>query len=143
MRLKVRPSSQTPVRLGAVLITGCALLGACSSTEPVDTTDPVDTTEPAVTTAPVDSAEPVDTIEVRLEIGPCRNSGELDALGMGWLHVGPATGGFGLLPEGWQGLEHVDGVLEFESFEESTFTAAGESILVSTTRDVELMCVDW
>ena len=47
-----------------------------------------------------------------------------------------------MLPEGWQDLEFIDGVLEFESFDLSTFTAGDESFAV-TAGETEEACREW
>lgn len=139
--------------IGVICICAGIVLSACGAPETAVTTETeVDDPRPqnsADVTAGTDQTavgdpQPGDSAEVRLELGDCRNDAGFAAFDTDWAFVGPPSDPPpALLPQVWEGLEYIDGVIEFESFDESTFTAGGESILVAENPDLEAICFEW
>lgn len=67
----------------------------------------------------------------------CQNSGSIEAFDVQWFLVGSA-------PADWEGQRSVEGVLEFESWDLSTFNADdGRSVGVTFSRSSIDECLEW
>jgi len=142
----VGETSMSSRRCGLILATACLVLAACTSTvveeqaAPPPPSVPEELSELDLERFPEDAESPEfgDERDAVLNVSSeCRNGADTEAFGVPWFLANE------LLPEGLEGVETLNGVLRFESFEISTFEGEGYSVQMTFLMEIEDSCTLW